>query len=292
MIRSMTGFGKGESKYHGGAVSVEIRSLNHRFFEPAFRLPDSLSVFEDRLREKVKRVVKRGKVSLFLNFKKGVCLPVGVSINEGLAKDYRDRVRKLTRELGLKDDIGMGHILSLPGVLIYEAPQEHLDRFWPNIEQALDKALDRLVKAREAEGTVLYDDIVKRVDVIFSALQKIEKRSPLVVEGYRSRLLRKLKGFVKDTALDKGRMEIEIALFARNCDITEETTRMEGHLKNFRRVLLKKGRVGQELDFVAQELNREVNTIGAKANDSRISKEVVRIKSEIGRIREQVHNVE
>ncbi len=292
MIRSMTGYGRGEYSDKKGTIIVEIKSLNHRFLETVFRLPESLVLFEERIREMIQHKAKRGRINLslfFERFKKETAL---ICVDKDLAKRYHKALISLKKDLRLKDDIGVNQIVSFPNVLKFELPQEDLSELRHSIERALNKALDSLVESRIKEGKILYADLAKRVKELFGLLINIERRQPQVIKEYKKRLPKRISGITVSTVLSRERLEEEVLSFAKNTDITEELVRVRGHLKSFQKRMQLKGPVGKELDFLAQELHREANTICSKVADYRISEWVIKMKSEIEKIREQLQNVE
>jgi len=293
MLLSMTGFGKGEASGKPGVVKIEIKSLNYKFFEVISKLPPNLAVFEDRVRELLQKRVARGRLNLFLAYDTNAKKTDEVHLNKDIAKQYYNRIIALKRFLGAKGDISISQIINLPGVVEYKPQEEKTNNLWPLIRQALVLAIDDLQKAKAREGLMLKKNVRNIVKEIETSLRKIQIRSPQVTNDYRKRLLKNVKDLAgAKRVLNGQRIAEEAAVFARNCDITEETHRIAAHITGFKKVLLNSGEAGRRLDFIAQEMHREVNTIGAKANDFPIAKEVIKIKSQIDKIREQVQNVE
>ena len=292
MIKSMTGFGKGEAGSKEGTITVEIRSLNHKYFDVVCRLPNHLSLFEDQVRDYVKKRVRRGRINLSVTCENREKEYDNFSLNVHAADRYYGELVKLKKRLGLKNDLGISQIISLPEVINYEQKKERANKVWPHLRKALDKALTRLSRMREAEGKRLLRDLMKRIKKIQSFLRNIENQLPKVIERYKENLLKKVKSLsgIKEPAQE--RIAEEVALFVRNSDVTEELTRIKSHLKAFKQALRNQKEAGKELDFIAQELFREANTIGAKASSFRISRWVIKIKSQIEKMREQLQNVE
>lgn len=292
MIRSMTGFGKGEGKDKHGTITVEIRVLNHRFFEPLLRLPNSLSLFEGRIKEQLQKRIKRGRINLSLTYERKESEDV-ISVDKALVRKYCKIIGELKRELGLKGEIEIGELLSLfPGIITYQEAEIQMERLWPVVKRAVTCALEAVVKMRVAEGRSLYGDLIKRANTISVNVSHIRERLPAVVTEYKQKLILRVKELKSLPGFNEGRLEEEVAIFAKNSDVTEEIIRLHAHLNNFKKVLKKKGEAGRELDFIAQELYREINTIGSKASDFKISRWAIKIKSEIEKIREQVQNIE
>jgi len=293
MLRSMTGFGKGIAESNRGTARIEIKSLNCKFFEVVNKLPPNLTTFEDKIRELLQKRVLRGRLTLFLSYDPKASKGNEVRIDQKIAKQYCDRINLLKKSLRIKGDVGIEQIITLPGVIAYHPQEDDARKLWPLISKALVQAVDDLTHSKAREGRMLGKNIRQIVKMIESALNKIKKRAPLVAYDYKKRLLknvRTLTGAAK--TYNPERIEEEAAIFARNCDITEEIHRICAHISGFRKILSNNGEIGRRLDFVAQEMYREANTIGAKANDFPIAKEVIKIKSHIEKIREQVQNVE
>lgn len=291
MATSMTGFGRGEAKGKMGTVVVETKSLNHRYLEVVYRLPSSLLVLEDKMRDLIQKRCKRGRITVSVSFEKDGEL-VGLKVDEKRAKQYYQMASQLKKELGLSSDIGLGELLSLPEVVRVETTKEELQELWAQTREALEKAVAQLLQTREEEGKALAIDLLKRVGLLERELGKISKRLPLVIKQYRQRLQGRLEELMNGGALDPGRLEQEIVFFVEGSDITEEVTRIRAHLEALQKAMALKEEVGRRLDFIAQELQREVNTIGQKSRDIEISQSVIQMKGEIERIREQVQNIE
>lgn len=292
MIKSMTGFGKGQTLSSRERITVEIRSLNHKYFDLVSRLPNNLSTFDDKIRDCVKKRIRRGRVNLFLTREGKEKEKSQFLVDMDLARKYHRELLKLKRNLRLKDDLGITQILSLPEVISYEQKKENVSQLWPYIKRALQRALYKLGRMREAEGRRLLRDLLMRTKSIRYYLGNIETQLPRVIEGYRKNLFQKVKALSGLKKPNQDRIAEEVALFVRNSDVSEELTRIKSHLKAFTTALRNQGEAGKELDFIAQELFREANTIGAKSGSFRISRWVIKIKSQIEKIREQLQNVE
>lgn len=292
MIKSMTGFGKAQLVSQAGTIAVEIRSLNHKYFDIVSRLPNHLSIFDDKVRDYVKKRIKRGRINLSVSWETREKTRALFSLDLKLAKRYHQELLKLKKNLGLKDDLGVTQILSLPEVIVYEQKRENAHRLWPYLKKALDQALNRLDRMREAEGRRLMRDLSRRLRRISYCLGNIEHQLPKAIERYRKNLFKKVKALSGIKSPNQDRIAEEVALFVRNSDVSEELTRIKSHLKGFRSALRNQKEAGRELDFIAQELFREVNTIGAKTSSFKISRWVIKIKSQIEKIREQLQNVE
>lgn len=293
MLRSMTGFGKGLAENNLGRIKIEIKSLNYKFFEVVNRLPANLTIFEDDIREYLQKRISRGRLNLFLSYDRGEAAREEICIDKAVGKKYYDMILSLKKSLRLGGEINISQIISLPGVIAYRPQEEDAERLLPLIKKALAAACSDLIRSKNREGKMLKRSLQHIVASIESSLEKVKRRAPAVVREYRKRLLKNVKELTGSKQIfNPERIEEEAAIFARNCDISEETHRASSHIAGFKRVLSDHGEVGRRLDFMAQEMYREANTIGAKANDFSISKEVIKIKSLVEKIREQVQNVE
>jgi len=293
LAKSMTGFGRGTAAAAHGKKQLEIRTVNHRFFEISSRLPENLAMFEDKIRAEVAKKVKRGKANLSVTYDSPKRANPRLIIDKPLAKKYKDLLIDLRRSLSLNDEIDFSQIISFPGVIsIEDKPKEDMNP-WPGLKSALDSALAGLIGMREKEGRSLIADIMKRKKSILRDLTAVERRSKLALKEYRARLIKKIHELSSGKMnLDKGRIELEVALFAKNSDISEEITRIKSHLKSFGDTVTGQEEVGRKLDFISQELHREINTVGQKTSDYRIAQLAISIKGEVEKIREQIQNLE
>ena len=292
MIQSMTGFGKAEKKSKLGLFVAELRTLNHKFLEITYKLPNSLSIFDDKVKDLVKSKIKRGKVYLNLVHEALEEESSNIVIDEKLAKTYWNKLKKLKKNLKAKDTITLTDLISFPGVVSYKPSEKDVTKMWHPMKEVIEEALQKLTKDRKKEGSFLYKDLIKRITRIKEVVQDIKKKAKTNVRDYKKRLKDRIKELSGGFSMDKGRLEVEVALFAKNSDITEEITRLDNHVENFTRTIKKSGEVGKKLDFIAQELHREINTIGSKASGFNISKGVIEVKTEIEKIREQLKNIE
>lgn len=290
-LSSMTGYGHGESRSGNVRVEVEISSVNRKQFDLQMHLQRPLQVLESRIEDEVGRSLSRGRVTLNL----AVALAPGgrrrVRVDEALARGYVEAVRKAAARLGLPDNLGSRTLAELPDVLIVEHPEDDADRLWPVIRSALRRGLAALVRMRQAEGRALEKDLRRRLSDLAVRVDRIEKRAPEAVRRHRDALRARLReAGIQPDADD--RIAREIALFADRSDVAEEITRLRSHLAQAKRMLAGREPAGRSLDFLAQELFREINTVGSKSGDAGISGEVVAFKAELERVREQVQNVE
>lgn len=294
MIKSMTGFGKGEAKGRFGRFIVEVRTVNHRYFDVSSRIPNSLNQLEDRIKNYLHKYIKRGKVNFSLSHRKGEKTVDSIKIDDEAVARYYRMLDKIKRKFRLKDDIKLSHILSFPDVIVQEQPEHEVSLMWPVLQLAMKKAVMDCNRMKEKEGRALYRDLAKRINKVSSAINKISKLVPRLVSEYKTKLDSRIKDILKsrDYSIDKKRLETELALFARQCDVSEEITRSKSHLNALKKSLSSDKETGRRLDFLLQELQREINTLGAKADSVPISRLVIDIKSEIEKMREQAQNVE
>jgi uncharacterized protein (TIGR00255 family) len=288
----MTGFGAGEIVTAAGRYGVEIRSVNHRFCEVVIRTPRDLSQLEDRVRSLVQSRVLRGRVDVAVVRDDYGRRPRTVKTDAALAKAYVDALDGLRHSLSLSGGVDLPLLLSLPDLVKIEEEKEDVEASWPAVERGVGMALDKLVAMREAEGTRLRTDLLDRLLRLERLAEAIAARAPGVVEEYHARLERRVQELAGGVAVDAGRLAAEVALFADRSDITEEVTRLRSHLVQFRATLGGTGAVGRTLEFIVQEMGRETNTIGSKANDLDITRHVIAIKGELESLREQIQNVE
>ncbi len=294
LIRSMTGYGRGEATQNGRKITVELRSVNNRYLDCGVKMPRAYIFAEDAIKTRVGQAISRGKVDVFINIVQTEGEAFAVTVNEELAKSYIDALQRLI-------DMGDGQIESsyrvtdlarFPDVLTVEKKEEDLEAIAADICSVLDVALEDFNRMREREGEKLAADILNRANTIEEFTGKVEQRSPQTVAEYRARLEAKMQEVLQNTQLDESRILTEAAIFADKVAVDEETVRLRSHLEQLRDMLSKGGATGRKLDFLIQEFNRETNTIGSKCNDIEISRMVVDMKAEIEKIREQVQNVE
>ncbi len=290
-MKSMTGYGRGECSHGGFKVTVEVSSVNRKQTEIAVNLPREWEVLEAQLRDEINRRVARGRLTVRVSVHAGA--GGKTLINTTLAKHYAKELRALAKSLQLADDITMDLLARAPGVM---QPAEEItpaEELWPAISKALKTALEVLLKMREREGAWLAKDLVTRAGRLRGGVRRVQRLAPRSTEKYREQLLARIKAAgLEAPALEDERLIKEVFYFADRSDISEELTRLESHFQQFDDCVKSKEPVGRTLDFLAQEMNREVNTLGAKANDGDISREVVKLKAELEKFREQVQNVE
>lgn len=291
MIKSMTGYGKGTASSELGEVSIEIKTVNHRFRDISVRFPNGLNTFESTVRKEIEGIISRGKIDTFIGFEAAI-KEKSFEVNLPIARGYHQALTKLQNELSLKGDVTVAQMVSVKDVI--KAKEIELDEgiLKELIITALKEALLSLNDMRKTEGSSLGNDIKKRLSIIYDASKRVESKQPELADHYMARLRKRINELTGETDLDEARLIQEVAMMADKSDVTEETVRLESHIKQFEELLITEGPVGRKLDFLIQEMNREVNTIGSKSGDSELSRCVVDMKAEIERIREQVQNVE
>lgn len=288
----MTGFGSGEITTATGRFIVEVRSVNHRFCEVVVRLPRDLAVLEDRVRGLAQASVLRGRVEVAIIRENQGKRPRAIKTDLDLATAYVSALNDLKRALSLPGTLDLADLIGLPDVLRVEEEKEDPDALWPAIAGGVKTALDRMIAMREAEGNRLGSDLLRRVERLDADIAGVEARAPEVVHEYHARLSRRVKELAGEVPVDASRLATEVAVFADRSDIAEEVTRFRSHLAEFQATLASDGAVGRKLEFIVQELGRETNTIGSKANDLEITRLVISMKSELENLREQLQNVE
>lgn len=289
----MTGYGSAEVQAASGRFLIEIRSVNHRFGEVLVRLPREFTPLEDRVRGAVQSRVSRGRVEVSIMRSNRAERARAIRPDTELAAAYAQALADLARVLGTSGEITLAQIASLPDVIKIEETPEDVEALWPPLAQGLDEALGTLVAMREAEGARLVVDLQARLDRIDARAGEIESRATAVVAEYAVRLRQRIAELVGEIPVDEQRLVTEVAVFAERSDITEELTRLRSHVAQFREDLANHtGTIGRKLEFVLQEMGREANTIGSKANDLEIARAIIAIKGELESLREQVQNLE
>jgi uncharacterized protein (TIGR00255 family) len=291
MIRSMTGYGKAEVSYERGRISVEIRSVNHRYGEISIRLPRNLACFENDAKKLVADRLKRGKIEVFIQHEVGM-ESSPLNVNLPMAKAYNDAFNELKTTLGLADEVTLSLIASQKDVLTSYDNLTIDDSLKDALLAAVKGAVASMDTMRMQEGEALLEDLRKRRELVSLVTEKVVKRAPEVVSDYGQKLKERLAQFDLNRGIDADRIAQEVAIMADRCDITEELVRLDSHFNQFDSALSLAEPVGRKLDFILQEMSREINTIGSKANDAEITYHVVELKTEIEKIREQVQNIE
>lgn len=293
MLKSMTGYGKGETKRDGYHITSELKTVNHRYSNIYIHIPGYLSALESTLHKLVKDRIDRGRVDLYLNIEEDITESRHEpQINVELARRYYTELKALQESIGMDQEVSIDTLVHLPEVLKVKEAEEDEELLHGLIIETVMKALESLLQMRTHEGEELQRDLVQRLDVIEREVGEITMREPRVIEEFRTRMRERLKDLMEDKVVDETRLAMEIAILAERSSINEELVRLRSHLGQFRMNMVKDEPVGRKLDFIAQEMYREANTIGSKAIDAEIVNCVVTIKSEVDKIREQIQNVE
>ena len=293
MLKSMTGYGKGERSNNDFKIKAELKSVNHRYLDITVKLPRYLIYLEESIKKLVKERLGRGKVDVFINLDFESLSSLEVKVDIPLAMSFKQALSDLKEQLQLDDSIRLGNILSIPDVIRTEKRDLDEASVWETLKGALESALDQISSMREAEGLQLKLDMLAKLNVIEGIVEEVKSRSPLVVEEYKKKLNDRVQSLLEDpSVIYQDRLALEVAIYADKSSIDEELTRMNSHIGQFRAIVDEEGAVGRKLDFLIQEFNREVNTMGSKSSDSIIVNKVVELKSEIEKIREQVQNIE
>jgi uncharacterized protein (TIGR00255 family) len=292
MISSMTGYGRAELVKEDVKASVEISSVNNRFCEIQFRLPKFFSPLESKLKETILTTITRGKISYTLNWEESLPIASYAKLNEEAADVYQTIMTQLKEKYNLSGEIRVDHFLNLPDLIKVEKEEYDIDKAWKMVREVTSKALDEFNSMRKSEGARLATDLKQRINNLDVTISEIETLTPLNVKNYRKKLKARISELLTDMVVDEQRIEQEVALMAEKCDVTEECVRFKSHNQQFLSALEEGGPVGKRLTFLLQEMNREANTIGAKASDAQISQKVIFLKEEIEKLREQVQNIE
>jgi uncharacterized protein (TIGR00255 family) len=294
LMKSMTGYGRGDASQDGFKVTVELSSVNRKQGEISVTLPPQMETLEAQIRDLVNRFIARGRLTVRVSLHSGESkLSARMHLNVPLAKAYARELGRLAKQLKLAGPVTLDHLARAPGVFQTDEQLAVEEDFWPSVEKALHKAMTGMLRMREREGEHLAEDLESRIAIMRRAVSKIQQHAPTVAERYRQQLIERIKSAgIEAPGVEDDRLLKEVVYFADRSDITEELTRLQSHFKQFEDGRKSKEPVGRMLDFLAQEMNREINTIGSKANDSLISREVVTLKAELERFREQVQNVE
>lgn len=291
MIRSMTGYGRGKTEDAGREYTVEIKTINHRYNDISIKMPRYLNFLEDKMRQYITKQIARGKMEVYVTVKNINSTSKNIAVDKALAGEYVAQMRDLIQMYGLKDDISVSSLMRLPDI-ITNSEVEDEEMYWKPTKTALDEALNNLLSAKETEGEKLKLDIEKRLNVISEYVDIVEEKSANLLEEYKNKLQNRVNELGANAIIDENRLGVEVVLFADKSSICEEVTRLRSHITSLRDMLKVEGPIGKKIDFLVQEMNRETNTIGSKANSVGITNYVVEMKNEIENIREQVQNIE
>ncbi len=293
MVSSMTGYGRGESNDELRNFLIEIKSVNHRYNDIIIRMPKKLSSFEEKIRKFIKDSVKRGRIEVYITLDESKNEDIVIKPNLNIVQQYYNSLKEIKENFNLKDEISISQLTRFPDIFRIENREEEEDVIWQSLSLALRQALSSLIEMRKAEGLKLAEDIKSRSLKIYEIVKEIELWTPIIVKEYRAKLLERVRELTEDTIdIDEDRIALEVSIYADKSNITEEIVRLFSHLDQLNTITSESGAVGRKLDFLIQEMNREINTIGSKSSDINISSMVIEIKSELEKIREQVQNIE
>ena len=288
----MTGFGRCEVQREARKFTVELKGVNHRYLDINIRMPKKLNFFETAIRTLLKSYVTRGKVDIFITYEDSTQNQMAVKYNSSIAAEYLKYLRQMAEEFGLEDDIRVSTLSRYPEVFTMEEQTEDEEELWNGLKEALEGAFSHFVETRTAEGENLKKDILDKLSNLEVLIGYIEERSPQIIQEYRTKLEEKVHELLEDTQIEDSRIAAEVTLFADKICTDEEVVRLKSHIRHMRSTLEEEEGIGRKLDFIAQEMNREANTILSKANDLEVSNHAISLKTEIEKIREQIQNIE
>lgn len=292
MLKSMTGYGRTQKVLNGRDILIEIRSVNHRYYEYSSRIPRTYNYIDEKLKVLLKQKISRGKVDVNVSINNIEGRDTAIAINKGVAEGYVNALRSVAEEFNLKDDITLSKLIKLPDIFNVQKAPDDEEQVWNDVSEVATEAIEKFVEMREKEGVKLYNDVLEKTSLILEMVGKVEELSPITTENYRNRLYQKLNEILNGKDFDQQRIITEAAVFAEKIAVDEETVRLRSHISQLVDLLESGDAIGRKLDFIVQEMNREVNTIGSKAQDLNITKLVVDMKAELEKIREQIQNIE
>ncbi|MCM1126574.1 MAG: YicC family protein [Lachnospiraceae bacterium] len=292
MIKSMTGFGRCEIQETGRKITVEMKSVNHRYLDVNIKMPKKLNFFEAAIRNELKNYIQRGKVDLFITYEDYTESNVCVKYNKELASEYMEYLKQMAEDFSLDNDVRVSVLSRYPEVLTMEEQTIDEKQLWQLLERALKEAAEGFVETRIREGEHLKDDLIAKLDGMLTHVDFISERSPQIIAEYRQKLREKVCDLLEDTKMDENRLLTEVTIFADRVCVDEELVRLRSHIEATRQTLIQGGSIGRKLDFIAQEMNREANTILSKSSDLEVSNRGIELKTEIEKVREQIQNIE
>ncbi len=292
MVKSMTGFGRACKEVDGYVITVELKSVNHRYFDFSSRCPRQYGFIDDKIKSFVNSKVARGKIDCYVGIEALNTESADVVVNNTLASAYVKALKEISTNYDLKEDFGASTVARFPDVLIVKKADEDEEKIWQFVKTVAEEAIDKFTQMRCVEGRKMYDDVYSRSQFILDTVSFIEERSPQTVKEYNDKLVERVHELLGDVTLDESRILQEVAIYADKVAVAEETVRLRSHIAQLREFISSDEPVGRKLDFLVQEINRETNTIGSKCNDVEIAKKVVEVKAEIEKIREQIQNIE
>lgn len=292
MIKSMTGFGRCEVITAEHKISVEMKAVNHRYLDLSIKMPKKFNFFEAGIRNLLKTYIQRGKVDIFINYEDYTEEMMCLKYNSSLAAEYMNHFTKMEEQFGIANDVKVSALARMPEVLTMEQAPEDEEELWKQLSEAVGEAAGKFVESRVVEGEKLKSDMLEKLDGMLLLVDFVEERSPQIIAEYRARLEDKVKELLENTTVDEARIAAEVTIYADKICVDEEIVRLRSHIDSTKKELIAGGSVGRKLDFIAQEMNREANTILSKANDLEISDKAIMLKTEIEKVREQIQNIE
>lgn len=292
MVKSMTGFGRAVKELDGYVITVELKSVNHRYFEFSSRCPRQYGFIDEKIKSFVNSRVERGKIDCFVGIEALNTESADVVVNHTLASAYVKALKEMAQSYDLKEDFGASTISRFSDVLVVKKAEEDEEKIWTLVKEVASEAIDKFIEMRQTEGKRMHDDVYSRSSFILDCVSYIEERSPETVKEYNDKLVQRVHDLIGDVSLDENRVIQEVAIFADKVAVAEETVRLRSHIEQLRGFLDSDTAIGRKMDFLVQEINRETNTIGSKCNDVDIARRVVDMKAEIEKIREQIQNIE
>ena len=292
MIKSMTGFGRAEFADAKRKFTVELKSVNHRYLDMTIKMPKKLNFFEAAIRNELKNYIQRGKVDVFITYEDFTDDSVGIKYNRDVAAEYLKYLKDMAEEFELDCDIRVSNLSRFPEIFSMEEPEIDEDEIWAGLGEAIRGAAEKFVDSRIKEGENLKEDLLSKLDDMLTHVDYVKERAPKVIEEYRKGLEEKVRELLGDAKVDESRLLTEVTLFADKVCIDEEIVRLTSHIETTKKTLIEGGSCGRKLDFIAQEMNREANTILSKANDLNTSNHAIELKTEIEKVREQIQNIE
>ena len=292
MIKSMTGFGRSEIERGNRKITVEIKSVNHRFLENSIKMPKKLNIFEARIRDIIKKYASRGKIDVFITYEDNSESNVSLKFNESIAREYMNIFRQMEERFNIRNDITVGALSRYPEVITMEESHEDEEELWNFINEAIEEACKGLADTSFIEVEKLKNDLMLKLDHMEELVSYIETKNPQIIEDYKKKLEAKMEEILSDADIDKNRIASEVIIYADKVCVDEETVRLRSHIEHARKCLNEDGGIGRKMDFIAQEMNREANTTLSKANNIEISNAAIDLKTEIEKIREQIQNIE
>ena len=292
MIKSMTGFGRCALTEGNRRFTVEMKSVNHRYLDVNIKMPKKLNFFESSIRNELKNYMQRGKVDLFITYEDFSETTGYVKYNKDIAAEYLDYLKQMSEEFGLENDIRVSTLSRYPDVFTMEEQEDDEEEIWKELDRALKQAAEAFVETRIKEGENLKQDLLEKLDGMLAHVDFITERSPQIIAEYKQKLYDKVQDLLKDAQVDENRLLTEVTIFADKVCVDEELVRLRSHIEATRSALIAGGSIGRKLDFIAQEMNREANTILSKTTDIEVSNRAIELKTEIEKVREQIQNIE